>query len=465
MLSPRPVSSAPHRENPGEALGVGSGLREDERLIVLDDDPTGSQAVHGVQVVATIDFATVDAALRDSKTVFFLTNARAMTATNASNAIIEMVRVARAACAARGLQPRFASRSDSTLRGHFPEDVDAIARGAELDATILFVPCFVEGGRWSFEDVHWVRDGDTLVPVGDTPYAKDSSFGFASSRLVDWVREKAPGRFADDNVVSMPLEMLREGDPSRISAQILEHPGGVVIANAMDYEDLRALADGVQRAERNGAVVIYRTGASFVRARAGIAPRGFLTGVDIGLRSRGRGGLIVCGSHVPLSTAQIDSLLSRPDSDGVLIDVPRLLASPASAHAVLEEAAVDIRKIVRRGHHAVAYTSREVVIAPQGEDPLALGAIVSAALVSLVKEVRDEPDFLLSKGGITSHEIATQSLELRRGSVLGQIVPGVSVWRIDEGATPGQVSIIFPGNVGERDSLSRVVAAMTSHSG
>lgn len=463
MSGPRLVSSAPNRRNLGEAFAVGSGLEENERLIVLDDDPTGSQAVHGVQVVASVDLATVDAALRDSKTVFFLTNARAMTATDATDAIIEMTRVARDACAARGLRPRFASRSDSTLRGHFPEDVDAIARDAGLDATILLVPCFVEGGRWTFEDVHWVRDGDTLVPVGDTPYAKDSSFGFTSSRLVDWVREKAPGRFAEDKVVSMPLEMLRAGDPSRIAAQILDHSGGVVIANAMDYEDLRALSEGVQLAERAGAEVIYRTGASFVRARAGIAPRGFLTGTDIGPRSRGRGGLVVCGSHVPLSTAQIESLLTRPDCDGVLVDVPRLLASPESANAVLEEAARNIRKIVLRGRHAVAYTSREVVIAAPGENALALGAIVSAALVSLVREVRDDPDFLLSKGGITSHEIATQSLELKRGSVLGQIIPGVSVWRVEEGATPGQVFIIFPGNVGERDSLSKVVAAMSGH--
>src|SRR5271165_6668973 len=96
-------------------------------LGVLDDDPTGSQAMHDVQVV-TVLAADAYAAALDSPaaTCFVLTNTRSLG---------EAVAVARNKVAARGLfavahrrgaRIQLISRSDSTLRGHVRAEVAAL---------------------------------------------------------------------------------------------------------------------------------------------------------------------------------------------------------------------------------------------------------------------------------------------------------------------------------------------------
>ncbi|WP_159622055.1 four-carbon acid sugar kinase family protein [Ruania rhizosphaerae] len=435
-------------------------LELDERLIVIDDDPTGSQAVHGVQVVGRFDEPTITAALTASQTVFLLSNARALPEHAAVARLAQIASTVRQVCHALGLQARFASRSDSTLRGHFPADVRAIAGAGPLP-TVLLVPCFVDGGRWTFDDVHWVREGQSLVPVGQTPYARDDSFGFHSSRLPEWVAEKSGGQILAEDVISLPLQQVRTGGPEALATMLAGAAGSVVVANAVDDGDLEVIADAVRIVEREGQEVLYRTGASFVRARAGISRREPVTVADLGLTRRGRGGLVVCGSHVPLSTAQLTTLLQREDCVGIELDVPEVVARGERAAVAQREAAGRIVAAVRAGRHAVVYTSREVVPPAPGQGALELGEIVSGALVELVRRVRSEPDFLVTKGGITSHEVATRALELERGTVLGQVVPGVSAWRVDTGGAGSQVLVVFPGNVGDERSLADVVGALS----
>ena len=90
--------------------------------------------------------------------------------------------------------PFVISRSDSTLRGHYPGEVEALAQalGEPYHATLL-IPFFLEGGRYTLHDVHYLQDGDTLTPVGESEFAKDTTFGFASSDLRAWVAEKTGG--------------------------------------------------------------------------------------------------------------------------------------------------------------------------------------------------------------------------------------------------------------------------------
>ena len=65
------------------------------------------------------------------------------------------------------------------------------------------------------------------------------------------------------------------------------------------------------------------------------------------------------------------------------------------------------------------------------------------------------PKFLIAKGGITSSVIATKALGVERAIVLGQLLPGIPVWKLGtESKFPGLAYIIIPGNVGATDCLT-----------
>lgn len=435
-------------------------LASDERLVVLDDDPTGNQTVHDVPVLAEWTVPVLHEALRDAPTVFVLTNSRALSEA-ASRAVYEEIAGNLVIVAEElGVTLRLASRSDSTLRGHFPSEVTALSGPFGID-TCLLVPCFVEGGRWTFEDVHWVREGDELQPVGQTPYSRDPSFSFASSHLPSWVEEKTGGSVRAEEVVSIGLEDLRAGDAAQVAARLHAGIGGVIIVNAVTDADLARLVAGLRVAEADGFAAVYRCGASFVRARAAIARREPLTGREV-RRSDGRGGgLVVCGSHVPNSTRQLDHLLRQPGVTPIEVDVPVLLEG-AERRADQIASVVDRAKgAMQDGSTAVVFTSRQVVDHPDLE-PLEVAARVSAALVEIVEILGSAPAFLVSKGGITSHDLATKALRMSRGTVLGQLIPGVSVWRLEDGAAPGTPFVVFPGNVGDETSLTSVVERLTA---
>src|SRR3954468_5574881 len=261
------------------------------RLAVLDDDPTGSQTVHDVAIVLALD----DAALHmDGDTTFFLTNTRSMPEAEAA-ALTERV-------ATRLLEQEpdleIISRSDSTLRGHVVAEVEAIDRarravvGHGYDG-VLLIPAFFEAGRYTRDDVHWLND----VPVGETEFARDATFGYGSSNLREFVAEKR----GDVEVASLSLQDIRAGR----TKERLQAARGWIVVNAESYDDLDAVVQGVRE---SGRAFVYRTGPSFVRALAGIAPIEPLTAADIWPDGRPEGhGLVVVGSHVGLTTRQVEA--------------------------------------------------------------------------------------------------------------------------------------------------------------
>jgi uncharacterized protein YgbK (DUF1537 family) len=86
---------------------------------------------------------------------------------------------------------------------------------------------------------------------------------------------------------------------------------------------------------------------------------------------------------------------------------------------------------------------------------------VSDALISLVQHLAVAPRYLIAKGGITSSDIATQGLGVRRALVLGQALPGVPVWQLGvEARFPGLGYVVFPGNVGADTALAELIAAL-----
>ncbi|MBW3631860.1 MAG: hydroxyacid dehydrogenase [Chloroflexi bacterium] len=458
---PSPIQ-APGLEERVQAAVTASG----KKVVALDDDPTGVQTVHDVAVLARWDSAALAAELGAAASLFFiLTNSRAMPEDEAR--ILNEVIAGRLIQASRqtGIPFAIASRSDSTLRGHFPAETDALAAALGGVDGVLICPAFFEGGRVTADDVHFVRDGGRLIPASETEFARDATFGYRAKTLPGWVEEKTHGRTKAEDVIALTLEEIRTGGPDRVAERLGEvRNGQPIVVNALDYPDLWTVVLGLLRAEAEGKRFLYRTGASFVRARAGIAARPLLTRNDLlgPAAARPARGLVIVGSHVRRTTEQLEQLLVRPGIRGIEVKVTELLPGDEDRRREVWRARRQADDALAAGATPVVYTSRRVE-RPEGMDELDVARVVSDSLVSIVRGIEARPDFAVGKGGITSSDVGTRGLGAERVIVQGQVRPGVPVWRLGpESRFPGMPYVVFPGNVGGADTLAELVAELVA---
>jgi uncharacterized protein YgbK (DUF1537 family) len=461
------------------------------KLVVLDDDPTGTQTVHDVPVLTVWDVDTLRAELAQPGSCFYLlTNSRSLPADAAANLNREVAGNLREAVwrnAGFTSEPVHArqlccgaftliSRSDSTLRGHYPLETDVLTEElGPFDATIL-IPYFEAGGRYTVGDVHYVAEGDVLVPAAETPFARDAAFGYRSSNLRDYVEEKTAGRVKAGHVVSFSVSELRTRaethEPTRhVLIKLLGlQQGATAIVNACAPADLEFFAIATLWAEKAGARFLFRTAAQFVAARLGLESRPLWPPVGAAAfqppgagrlesrpSERRRGGLTVVGSHVPKTTAQVDVLLANPELERVEMCVADLL-QPEGKAAELMRVVTQTNQALTADRDAVVFTSRTLITGQNATASLEIGAKVSDALVEVVRRLEVRPRYLIAKGGITASDLATKGLGVQRARVLGQILPGVPVWELGpETKYPGLPYVVFPGNVGGPDALQDAV--------
>jgi uncharacterized protein YgbK (DUF1537 family) len=442
-------------------------IREDLKtsespVVVLDDDPTGTQTVYDTPVLTDWSPAALTAEFNRKTPLFYvLTNSRSLPEEKAVSLAGEIGNALGKAAASGRRGFTVISRSDSTLRGHYPAEVNALAEAVgTTDAVHVIIPFFLEGGRYTLEDTHYVSEGDTLVPAAETPFARDAAFGYRSSHLCRWVEEKTKGALPAAAVASISIADIRTGGPEPVRERFLACPErGACIVNAASYRDLEVVTRGLIDAEKQGKQFLCRTAASYVRVRAGLGPRPLVTAEDLEL-PRGGGGLIVVGSYVPKSSTQLAHLLEHAAVTCHEVRVESLLEEKAR-QAVLERTTAALDAALDREEDVVLCTSRDLVRGADGAASLAVGSLVSGCIVTLVKAVAPKARYILAKGGITASHIATEALGVKRGWALGQIAPGVPVWRLgDESLTPGLSYIVFPGNVGEADTMTRMVRSL-----
>jgi uncharacterized protein YgbK (DUF1537 family) len=436
---------------------------EERSVLVLDDDPTGTQTLRDVDVLLGWD-AESAAALLDTPHGFayVITNSRAATGEAAAD-------IARRIGADVGAFPggsghvSVVSRSDSTLRGHFPAEVDALTGGLAIPgARIVLAPYFGDGGRVTIDDVHYLRVGDALVPVAETDFAADPTFGYRNSNLRDWVAERAG---PDRPVASLSLDDLRRHGPGAARDAIARLPeGGVLIANAVVDRDIEVLVQGALEAEIAGTRLVARSAATFVRARIGESRHGLLAQEDLATKGPG---LVVVGSFVPAAGRQLDRLRARHPRElrSIEVDAAAAAGGPLDP-AELKRLGQAVDGALRAGQHVVLWTSRSVRLASSGDAARAAGQHVSNAVVEVVRRVEVRPSWVIAKGGITSHDVARFGLDMRRVRVLGQVAAGVPVWRAgDESRWPGLLYVVVPGNVGDDDSLRSIVSIFEGERG
>jgi uncharacterized protein YgbK (DUF1537 family) len=436
------------------------------RIAVLDDDPTGSQTVHDVAIVTGFTPEDYRPCLASpGSTCFILTNTRSMDASQAAALNHDLGGGILTIGEELDGPVHIVSRSDSTLRGHLFPEVTALnaARtvhtGRGYDG-VLLVPAFLEAGRVTAGDVHWARVGDRMLPVGETEFAQDATFGYRASNLVEYVAEKSDGAIASSAVHSIGLDDIRLGGPSRVADLLMQvTDGAFVVINATDYADLEIVVLGLLAAEEAGGSFLSRVGPSFPGVLAGLDPRPPLTSAVIWPEGRPAGpGLVVVGSHVGLTSRQIEVARRRGGLVEVELEVDQILDDRAPRHV----AAVVARLTeTLASADALLFTSRSLTRGSDAAASLDIARRISDAVVEVVRGVRAaKPAWVIAKGGITSHDTAVRGLEIRRAEVIGQMLPGlVSVLRPVEAAAEmvGVPYVVFAGNVGGDDALAHVI--------
>ncbi len=429
------------------------------KLVVLDDDPTGTQTVHGVCLLTDWTVETLETQLSSDKPAFYiLTNSRSFTLDAAQSINSEIGRNLVEAARRVKCQFEVVSRSDSTLRGHFPGELDALEKALEKDFDgRIIMPFFPEGGRYTIDGIHYVDEGGWLIPAAETEFAKDHAFGYRSSDLCRWVEEKTGGRISADDVTLVSIRDLREGGPERVLTILSQFKHNrVCVVDSVSYRDLEVFILGLLKAEEKGKNFLYRTAASFVQVRSGLTPRPLLTVKELNLPDAA-GGLIVVGSYVPRTSEQLDKLLSKTGTIRAEVGVPALIDDNLR-EGEIERVAQKIDSALSDGKDAVIYTSRELVMEKDAAGSLAIGKSISMGLVDILNKISSTPGYILSKGGITSSDLATVALGVKQAMVCGQILPGVPVWKLGkESRYPGLMYIVFPGNVGDSNALADII--------
>jgi uncharacterized protein YgbK (DUF1537 family) len=433
------------------------------KIIVLDDDPTGSQTVHSCLLLTRWDKDILREAILDASPLFFvLTNTRGMGAKSAADITREVCKNLKLALAelkknGRDINPILVSRSDSTLRGHYPVETDVIAEElGPFDAHFL-VPAFFEGGRITRDSTHYLLVNGKETPVHETEFARDSVFGYHHSYLPEYVEEKTCGRIQKYQVERFLLDEVRGDSLPRL---IKLHDNACAVVDAEKQSDLNHFAEQLRTAASQGKRFLFRSAASLLTALARL-PEQPIAARDMARYVRnGKPGAVIVGSHVKKTTAQLEFLLKMSGITAIEVKVDKL---PEHSQELLEDILHQCAQAHEAGNTPVVFTSRQEKIFADQATRLAFGENVSAFLMDVVRGLPRTLGFLISKGGITSNDVLSSGLELRFSRVVGQILPGCSVvcCPADHARYPNLPVVIFPGNVGDDQALASAYGILT----
>ena len=437
------------------------------KVVVIDDDPTGSQTGHSCPLLLEWDKETLRRGLRHpSPLLFLLADTRALTPEAAAARNRDIVRHLDEALAAEGLgrgDVLLVSRGDSTLRGHGVLEPATLQEAfGPFDAT-FHIPAFLEGGRTTRNGVH-LLNGE---PVHTTAFAKDRIFGFSTSDLAAWLEEKSGG-------------LIRSAEVQRIDVRKLDAAGGAglpglidrlrslkgnvqVVVDAERQEQLTALA-AVVRALQTEKRFLFRSAASMVKALADPGPQPLDAAGLAGLRRRASDdralpGLVMVGSHVALADQQLERLLVEPGCRGVELPVPRIACvlegpTPDLLLADLErEWLQQLREMLAGDATPVLFTSRGELHCASEQEGRRLSCALAELMGRLAAALAPDLGYLISKGGITTQTLLSTGLGLEAVQLEGQLLPGLSLVRPSAGRFNGLPILTFPGNLGTADTL------------
>jgi uncharacterized protein YgbK (DUF1537 family) len=427
------------------------------KIIVLDDDPTGSQTVHSCLLLMRWDVETLRLGLADESPIFFvLTNTRALTPDKAASIAQEVCHNLKIAIASEGIHDFLVvSRSDSTLRGHYPIETDVIAKELGGFDAHFIIPAFFEGGRLTRDSIHYLIVDGVETPVHQTEFARDSVFSYHHSYLPDYVEEKTKGRIKASVVERFLLADIRQGTRERLMAL---KDNQCVVVDGETQADFDRFAQDILSAAASGKRFLFRSAASILTSLAQLPSQPIAPEDMAQYKPTPKPGAIIVGSHVKKTTQQLEQLLQEPGTVGIEIDVVQLRDHPSQKEIFLSQILQKVKEIHQTEKTPVIYTSRQELSFETVGQRLDFGIAVSSLLMDVVKGLPSDIGFLISKGGITSNDVLSTGLNLRAARLLGQILPGCSMVRTpaDHPLFPNLPVVLFPGNVGDAQGLATV---------
>jgi uncharacterized protein YgbK (DUF1537 family) len=454
------------------------------KIVVLDDDPTGSQTLHSCPLLLRWDPVALAEGLRqESPFLFLLANTRALGPAEAATRVRQICGAlgpALAAAQSEGVidAALVVSRGDSTLRGHFPLEVDVLAQElGPIDATFL-VPAFLEGGRTTVDGVHRLAG----QPVHETPFARDGFFSYSTSDLRQWVEEKSGGRLPAGEVHLLGWRELEGALAGEAGRQALRQWLGALSGNRLVVVDgerpahlalfgslVRELASPQPGGGERPRRFLFQSAASLLNGLAPLPPQPLGAAGLAALRRQADGiplgGLVLVGSHVPLADAQLERLLAQEGCVGVEVPVARMhrvLEGPLPDRLLpsLERAWIEqAEAVLAQGRTPVLYTSRGELQCRHGAERRALGLALAASMARVAASLAPRLGYLISKGGITTHTLLADGLGLDWVALQGQLLPGLSLVLVPptpSAQAAGLVSLpvlTFPGNLGNAHTL------------
>lgn len=437
-----------------------------KKLVVLDDDPTGVQTVHDVSVYTDWEEESIRNGFEEKEAMFFiLTNSRSFSVEETTKVHQDIA--ARVAKVARELGQDFMiiSRGDSTLRGHYPLETQLLAdgltknEGVVIDGEII-CPFFPEGGRYTMDNIHYVKEQDNLVPAGMTEFARDKTFGYKCSDLTEYVEEKTEGKYHKEDCITISLDELNVLDVQGIKEKLMSAQNmAKIIVNAVSYADLKVFCAALVLAMKEGKHYMARTAAAFTKVMGRISDQPLLGREQLEGDTK-NGGIVLIGSHVKKTTDQLNCLKELDGQADFMEFQVNTVFEENGLEKEVERTVKAAEEKILSGRTVVIYTSRQL-LAPENmtpEEKLHISVKISNAVTSIIGKLSVKPKFIIAKGGITSSDVGTKALRVKKARVMGQVKKGIPVWMTgEESKFPGMPYIIFPGNVGEVSTLKEIV--------
>ena len=442
------------------------------KIIIIDDDPTGSQTVNDCNLILRWDYETLLKGLKDSSNLLFiLANTRSLSKKDVRIRLKEICSALREIMNHSSFAEEdfvLISRGDSTLRGHnFIEPFIINELLGPFDAT-FYIPAFIEGNRTTVNGNHFVDN----IPIHKTIFSKDKIFGFNTSNIKELIYEQSNYQLDFNNVENIfikDFEVLETNQPSKLFMHIEKLKNNKkVIVDIMDYSQLDKFSSIVKSLLKKKKF-LFRSAASFISSLSNVKQIQKDHIYFSQLRRKNNNdeamkGLIVVGSHVELSTLQLNKVLEISLCKPIEINVFKLyeffkLGDNLNQINSLKKLILNsIRQNLSRDSIPVLYTSREIISPTNENDLIHFQLFLSAFIAEIVSAVKNEIGYLISKGGITTNAIISEGLKADSVYLEGQILPGVSLVTFNLLKQKGKLPIVtFPGNMGNKMSLVKAL--------
>jgi len=279
--------------------------------------------------------------------------------------------------------------------------------------------------------------------------------------LGKWCEEKSEEAYLADNMIYISLEDLRSLDFDGIERKLIEVKSfNKVIVNAVDYIDVKVFVIAFTRAIANGKKYMIRGAAAIAKVLGGVSDKTLLTKEELVDEGNTNGGIIMVGSHVNKTSQQLEELRNCKYPIEFIEFNQHLVLVEGGLEQEVERVIAIVQENIKAGKTVAVYTRRDRfdLDTDDKDAQLLISMRISDAVTSIIGRLKVRPNFIIAKGGITSSDVGTKALKVRKATVMGQIKPGIPVWMTDyESKFPNMPYIIFPGNVGEITTLREVV--------